>query len=241
MTDKVENFYDDFSEFQLNSGLHERHYLMHEKLIEIGMNKHSSLLEIGAGIGMITSLIRKTVSQGPIVVNDISPKSLELNEKVNRQSNIEFKAGDILNLDLNSKFDFITLFDVLEHIPIDLHPELFEKFSELLSDEGVLFINIPTPECLAYHIEHEKEVLQIIDQPLPANKILNHAYGNGFILFFFETYDLWHMRDYQMMMFRKAYNWNKIPVIEKYSIKKKISKSLASIKNVIARDKQKTQ
>ena len=54
MTDKVENFYDDFSEFQLNSGLHERHYLMHEKLIEIGMNKNSSLLEIGAGVGMLS-------------------------------------------------------------------------------------------------------------------------------------------------------------------------------------------
>ena len=107
MTDKVENFYDDFSEFQLNSGLHERHYLMHEKLIEIGMNKNSSLLEIGAGVGMITSLIRKTITSGSVLVNDISPKSIQLNKKLNNQSNLKFVAGDIVEMDLETKYDFI--------------------------------------------------------------------------------------------------------------------------------------
>jgi trans-aconitate 2-methyltransferase len=230
MADEVENFYDEFSEFQLNSGLHERHYLMHEKLIELGMNENSSLLEIGAGIGMITSLIRKTVTSGIFVTNDISPKSLKLNQKLNTQNNIEFVVGNVVELDFKTKFDFITLFDVLEHIPISQHDELFKKFYELLHPNGVLFINIPSPECLEYHIKHEKEVLQLIDQPIHADILLNVAYQNKFLLFFFKTYSLWHKRDYQMIIFRKQYEWKKIQTSIDIPVSKKIRNKLSNIK-----------
>ncbi|MBT4776028.1 MAG: class I SAM-dependent methyltransferase [Crocinitomicaceae bacterium] len=227
MADEVENFYDDFSEFQLNSGIHERHYLMHEKLIEIGMNKHSSLLEIGAGVGMITSLIRKTITSGSVLVNDISPKSIQLNKKLNNQSNLNFVAGDIVEMDLETKYDFITMFDVLEHIPIEQHGHLFSKFKTLLKPNGILFINIPSPECLRYLLENKPTEVQVIDQPLPADVIFKNIYSNGLILDSFKTYDIWHKNEYQMMFIKHAYNWEPILIpTKKNTLLKKVIRNL---------------
>jgi len=227
MADEVENFYDDFSEFQLNSGIHERHYLMHEKLIEIGMNKHSSLLEIGAGVGMITSLIRKTITSGSVLVNDISPKSIQLNKKLNNQSNLNFVAGYIVEMDLETKYDFITMFDVLEHIPIEQHGHLFSKFKTLLKPNGILFINIPSPECLRYLLENKPTEVQVIDQPLPADVIFKNIYSNGLILDSFKTYDIWHKNEYQMMFIKHAYNWEPILIpTKKNTLLKKVIRNL---------------
>ena len=227
MADEVENFYDDFSEFQLNSGIHERHYLMHEKLIEIGMNKHSSLLEIGAGVGMITSLIRKTITSGSVLVNDISPKSIQLNKKLNNQSNLNFVAGDIVEMDLETKYDFITMFDVLEHIQIEQHGHLFSKFKTLLKPNGILFINIPSPECLRYLLENKPTEVQVIDQPLPADVIFKNIYSNGLILDSFKTYDIWHKNEYQMMFIKHAYNWEPILIpTKKNTLLKKVIRNL---------------
>ena len=227
MADEVENFYDDFSEFQLNSGIHERHYLMHEKLIEIGMNKHSSLLEIGAGVGMITSLIRKTITSGSVLVNDISPKSIQLNKKLNNQSNLNFVAGDIVEMDLETKYDFITMFDVLEHIPIEQHGHLFSKFKTLLKPNGILFINIPSPECLRYLLENKPTEVQVIDQPFPADVIFKNIYSNGLILDSFKTYDIWHKNEYQMMFIKHAYNWEPILIpTKKNTLLKKVIRNL---------------
>ena len=222
----VSDFYDEFSEFQLNLGLHERHYLMFDKLIELGLTKGSDILEIGAGIGMITSLICKTVTSGNFVINDISQKNIDLNRKLNSANNTSFIVGDIIEAQISHQFDFITLFDVLEHIPIEKHPELFQKLKRLLNPSGIIFINIPSPEGLKYHIKYEKEVLQVIDQPLPANLILNNAYKNELLLFYFKTYSLWHENDYQMMLFHNDYEWEKIPVVEKTNLGSKIRAKL---------------
>lgn len=226
MGDEVGNFYDDFSEFQLRAGLHERHYLMQEKLIGLGMNKNSSLLEIGAGVGMITSLIKKTITSGHVLVNDISPKSVELNKQINDQSNLEFIAGDIVEIDVKVKFDFITLFDVLEHIPIEQHDKLFGKFKALLKPKGIIFINIPSPECLKYLLKNRPSEVQVIDQPLPADILFKNIYSNGLILDSFKTYDIWHKNEYQMMFVKHQYEWRPIlmPVKKNTIINKAIRK-----------------
>ena len=222
----VASYYDEFSGFQLKSGLHKRHHLMYDKLLELGLQENSSVLEIGSGIGMITSLICKTVTTGDLVINDISQKNIELNRKLNSSNNMSFIVGDIIETEISQEFDFITLFDVLEHIPLEKHFELFQKLKRLLTPSGIIFINIPSPECLKYHIKYEKEVLQVIDQPLPANIILNNAYKNELLLFDFKTYSLWHENDYQMMMFHNDYDWEKIPVVEKTNLTSKIRATL---------------
>jgi len=207
MAKNVEDFYDEFTETQLKAGLHERHILMYEKLIEIGLSNSSSVLEIGAGIGMITSLIRRKVTSGNYLCNDISSKSLALNKKLNSQSNIRFEVGDIVDLNIKEKFDYITLFDVLEHIPSEQHTSLFEQLKTLLNQDGMIFINIPVPECLVYYHKFEPGSLQVIDQPLFADELIPKAYKANLVLHYFKTYDIWHKSEYQMMYFKHSFEW----------------------------------
>jgi len=207
MTKKVEDFYDEFTDTQLKAGLHERHILMYEKLLDLGLSNSSSILEIGAGIGMITSLIRRKVTYGNYLCNDISPKSLALNKKLNNQSNVRFEVGDIVDLNVDEKFDYITLFDVLEHIPSEQHTSLFEKLKLLLNKNGVIFINIPVPECLLYYHKFEPDSLQVIDQPLFADELIPKAYKANLVLNYFQTYDIWHKSEYQMMYFKHSFEW----------------------------------
>jgi len=211
----VANFYDNYTDRQKVVGFNLRQYTLVEKLIDIGMNAQSSVLEIGCGVGQVTALIAGTVSDGKITACDISPKSIEEAKKLNVMSkNIQFEAADMVVMDFTSQsFDFISMFDVLEHIPKEKLPKIFERLSAHMHPDTKLLINIPNPPFLETIIENEKEKTQIIDQPLPADGIMSAAYANGLILDFFITHDVWQKKDYQMMLFTKE----KPYVVEKIS------------------------
>ncbi len=223
---KAEEFYDDFVNVQWEVGLHERHCLMHLKLFKLGLEANSNLLEIGAGVGMITSQIKKTVTTGKIMVNDISPEHIAKNKKINPEKNIEFHTGDIFTIRPQTKFNFITLFDVLEHIPAEQHSDLFKMFRELLDENGMVVINIPTPEHLEYMIENDPESLQIIDQPLPADQLLSNAYKHGFVLEQFENLSIWQKRDYQFFVFTLKKPWKPVEVKNSYNLFTRIQNKL---------------
>jgi trans-aconitate 2-methyltransferase len=201
----VAKYYDNYAAKQKAVGFNLRQYTLVEKLIELGMHPRSNVLEIGCGVGQVSALISGTVSSGKIIACDISPKSIEEAKELNSASkNMVFKAADMLDIDFSEhSFDFITLFDVLEHIPQEKLTQIFARLAMHMHADTQLLINIPNPAFLEYIIENQKEKTQIIDQPLPADDIVNAAYENGLILDFFVTHDVWQKKDYQMMLFTK--------------------------------------
>ncbi|MEE2902883.1 MAG: class I SAM-dependent methyltransferase [Myxococcota bacterium] len=201
----VANFYDNYADRQKAVGFNLRQYTLVEKLIDLGMSAQSNVLEIGCGVGQVSALIAGTVTKGQIVSCDISPKSIEEAKKLNVMSkNIRFEAADMVVMDFTDQsFDFISMFDVLEHIPEEKLSEIFERLAAHMHQDTKLLINIPNPSFLETIIENEKDKTQIIDQPLPADDIMNAAYSNGLILDFFITHDIWQKKDYQMMLFTK--------------------------------------
>lgn len=207
MKSKIEiaEFYDRYISNQRKGAYNERHFFLLKELERIGLKTDSNILEIGCGIGVISSLLAKTVKKGKVISMDISPRSIEVAKENNKKSNnIEFEVSDAANFNyLKLKFDFITLFDVLEHIPIEQHPEVFKNIANHMGEETILFINIPNPSYLEYIIQNNPEQLQVVDQPLPANIIMNNAYNNRLELLFFHTYSIWIENDYQMMLFSK--------------------------------------
>jgi trans-aconitate 2-methyltransferase len=223
---EISDFYDGFIENQKKISYNERHFFLYNKLKKLGLEGKSNVLEIGCGIGVMSSLIAKTVKYGKIFSLDISPKSIEIAKKLNIK-NAEFIISDAAEFNYKKiHFDFITLFDVLEHIPIAQHEQVFQNIASHMTEKTILFINIPNPPHLEYIIKNYPERLQIIDQPLPANIILNNAYSNSLELFSFQTYSLWVQNDYQMMLFYK-----KTPFIEKFikeSKAKKISNRIVN-------------
>ncbi len=201
---EVSEFYDEFSSFQETIAYNERHFLMLDRLLELGLKNDSSVLELGCGIGVISSLICKVIKDGRLAAVDISPKNIEIARKNNNPKLTEFYVADAVEFEKNKiSYDFITLFDVLEHIPIEVHVELFANVVSHMSSETVLVVNIPNPKYLQYLHDNSPEMLQIIDQPLELSEVLKVAEANNLRLRFFETYDLWQKDESQFMVFKK--------------------------------------
>ncbi len=96
--------------------------------------RHGSLCDIGAGGGEFTYLAGKYGfnSQG------IEP-NIGYSEYAKKEYQCEVNTGEIN--DINGKFDVVTIFHVLEHLPSP--QKAFEKLYQLLQPEGVLFVEVP--------------------------------------------------------------------------------------------------
>lgn len=200
----IEGFYDTFSEEYTKLGLNRRHRLILKKLLQAGLKNNHKVLEIGCGVGQVTGLIADFLNKGMIVACDISPEGIELAKKIhNKKGSIQFIVSDMTDFKHDVKFDFVVLPDVIEHIPVENHKDLFRVIRENITDEGTIAINTPTPFFQEWlHAKHP-EGLQIIDQPIYTNDLLNNAYPNGFYLERLENYCIRHKEpDYQWILLR---------------------------------------
>lgn len=176
----VADFYDGFTENQTNIGISVRHRLIFKKLKQIGLTKKSNVLEIGCGIGTVSQLIIKYITEGQFVGCDISPKSIEIAQKLNSNKNAEFICTDMSTFDHKLKFDFFVFPDVLEHIPVEQHSNIFSLIAKHSKPSSKVLINIPEPESLDWYRKNKPELLQIIDQSLSMQDLLNNSYPHGF-------------------------------------------------------------
>lgn len=177
---QVENFYDDFVKTQTKIGVSVRHQLIHKSLKNIGLRSDSNVLEIGCGIGTASSLIIKSTPNGKFLGCDISPNSIKLANELYKSNSAQFKVDDMTSFKSDLKFDFIVFPDVLEHIPIEQHSNLFKNVASVCTPKTKVLINIPEPNALNWTRENRPEVLQIIDQSLSMQDLLNNTYPYGF-------------------------------------------------------------
>lgn len=232
--EEIKGFYDKFVKAQQDSGINDRIYGLYIRLKQAGLHTDSNVLELGCGVGTMTFLISKTVKNGQVESVDISTQSIAFcNQKI-KAANINFVSGDVVNHRPScKKIDFITLFDILEHIPMEKHAELFKNLSSICDADTKILINIPNPEYLQYDIEHHPETLQIIDQPLPLNFILQHLNNYNLNLTYFEPYSIWVENDYHFMMATKKTEFREVFLSSKRSFfqkaKKKIQRTLIKI------------
>ncbi|HOX87890.1 MAG TPA: class I SAM-dependent methyltransferase [bacterium] len=196
---QVRSYYDTFSQQQLKTGVNIRHRTILRNLKQLGLRRDSAVLEIGCGIGILTRLLGGYCHKGIIVATDISPKCIELAQQHTRQmDHVRYHITDMDDFSIPDKFDFILLADVLEHIPLEKHTALFATLKKQSHQNTAVAINIPDPFLLEWYHAHEREKLQIIDQPLHANLLLQSVYANDFYLETLYRYAL-HTRepDYQ--------------------------------------------
>lgn len=192
MTDKhqVEEFYDTFVATQDKIGVSVRHRIIHKNLKSIGLKENSNVLEIGCGIGTVSSLIINSIPHGIFLGCDISPKSITYANQTFGKSNAKFMVSDMSSFTSDIKFDFIVFPDVLEHIPVEQHNNLFKNISKVCSKNAKILINIPEPNSLNWFRENKPEVLQIIDQSLSMQDLLNNTYPHGFSVQSIEPYSI---------------------------------------------------
>lgn len=200
---KIEEFYDEYVQRQLKVGVNKRHYSILEKLKKAGLKSSHKVLEIGCGIGTFTGLIIKEITSGSVVAMDISGASIKYANDHNTYSNLSYIHADAANHDFgNQQFDVIVMPDVIEHIPLDLHCQLFAKLAQVLKPDGFIFIHIPSPYYLQWAIDQGHET-QVIDQPIYTDVLLSNITPANLIVHFLETYSIWIKEgDYQQIVLK---------------------------------------
>ncbi|HXC79983.1 MAG TPA: class I SAM-dependent methyltransferase [Candidatus Acidoferrum sp.] len=174
-------------------GINDRHHAIVGWLRHFGLRPGHTVLEIGCGVGTVTRLLADAVGpSGSIMATDLSPKSIEAaKDRLSGFRNIQYAAGDVLEIAIDGVFDVIALPDVIEHIPIASHPQLFKRIAKWLAPRGFVLLNYPNPLYLQWLHEHKPEILQVIDQPVHADGLLASCYAAGLYLDFLQTYSIW--------------------------------------------------
>jgi 2-polyprenyl-3-methyl-5-hydroxy-6-metoxy-1,4-benzoquinol methylase len=224
---EVEEFYDTFKAHQKKIGVNIRHRTIFKNLKSAGLKATSNVIEVGCGIGTLSSLVIKHLSSGNFVGVDISKESIEMAKQINgHHKNTDFIVSDMSSFSHPKKFDVVILPDVLEHIPINQHNNLFKKLNEITTKDAFVFINLPEPNCLNWMRKNHPEKLQIIDQSLSMQELLNNVYPHGFKLYSLQPYCLQFTDpDYLTIILKKNM------VKETYTPKSKLKLGTENIKS----------
>lgn len=202
----ISEFYDQYVERQKHTGINERHFTILDKSKKHGLKNTDSILEVGCGIGTVTSLLSKFARNGFVLGVDISAKSIEFAKKRwEKYDNVQFKVLDVTEeLPKEKNFDTIILPDVIEHIPIEQHGKLFRNLANLLAKDGKILINIPNPFFLEWCHQNRPDLLQVIDQPIYLSTLLSKISKTDLYIHYLETYSIWKKDcDFQFIVLKK--------------------------------------
>lgn len=228
--EQVKEYYDTFKEHQKQLGINIRHRTIFKNLKSAGLKPNSNVLEIGCGIGTVSNLILKFITEGSFVGLDISPESINMAKNFNAfHKKAEFMVNDMSNFTHKTKFDFVVFPDVLEHIPVEQHANIFETVSKLTAPDAVILINIPEPNYLNWVRENDPKKLQIIDQSLSMQDLLNNVYPYGFKLYSMNPYSLhYDVNDYLSIVLKKN------PTVKQINLKNKLTRAIENTKSKLA-------
>lgn len=108
-------------------------------------------LEIGGGHGLyLDEAIRIFGTKLDYHMVDISESSLEMAKNFVEAKDVKFMLQDIYEYNVDTKYDFITMGEVLEHVEKPV--ELMEQIHRLLNDDGYSFITTPANAPAIDHI-----------------------------------------------------------------------------------------
>ncbi|KNY26230.1 class I SAM-dependent methyltransferase [Pseudobacteroides cellulosolvens] len=163
------------------------------------INSSSSIIDFGCGPGLYTSRFAKTGAK--VTGIDFSQRSLEYAQKeaVKNNLNIDYIWGDYLKVDLNEKYDLITMImcDYTALSPAQ-RKKLLDIFRGLLKPGGSIILDV-----YSYNYFHENQEISIYE--------FNHL--NRF----------WSPDDYYCFVNTFKYEMEKL-ILEKYAIIDKSSK-----------------
>ena len=99
------------------------------------------VLDIGCGTGITSKFMGEL---GAFVVGvDISDKLIEFAQRTSTHYLITYMVADATKLNLQKKFDVITIIDCMEHILPHSLDDYFQGFYRHASEETIIYLNIP--------------------------------------------------------------------------------------------------
>lgn len=173
-SEQIAEFYDQHGHHMNDSGVHSRHWEIYDWLKTIPrLREAKNILEIGAGPGQVTWMLSKVAKQAQILAVDISPESIELAKK-NLSflgDRVDFLVSDMVGFESDRKFDFVMMPDVLEHIPVEQQPALFQCLNACMNPGALIAIHLPDRQYLDNVRVNNPELLQIVDQSISSKSL----------------------------------------------------------------------
>lgn len=118
------------------------HWHRYQYILPFVENK--KVLDVASGEGYGCNLMAEKASK--VVGVDIDQNAIERAKKTYPRTNLEFISGSAAQIPLGQKFDIITSFETIEHIPADLHHIFLQEVKRLLAPDGMLIISTPDKE-----------------------------------------------------------------------------------------------
>lgn len=203
----VEKYYDDYADLQAQKGINHRHLSIQRLLEKFGLKPDQNVLEVGCGIGTQSDLIlRYLSSKGRLLGADISPRSIDIaKNRLSKYANASFEVFDFTQEIKNDVFNVIVMPDVIEHIPLELHAQLFKNLAQMLDEEGFILIHIPDPNYLEWCMKNDPEKLQIIDQPIHTSILAPNLLESDLYISYLQSYSVFQKEyDYQVVVLKKV-------------------------------------
>ena len=126
-----------------------------ENLLEWYENKkEGSVLEIGAGCGAVSGVFCRKTSR--VVGIELSKRRSMINAIRNaKYGNLEIMVGNFEDVQIDEKFDYVSLIGVLEYSPLYISSktpfeDMIKKTKEFLKEDGKLIIAIENKMGLKY-------------------------------------------------------------------------------------------
>jgi len=176
-SNNISQYYNDFSRKVLLRDFSKRNLrqVALKEFCKKNVNKKSSVLEVGCGVGILTKYLTNKCSK--IVAIDISPENIEVAKKYNKSKNVEFHVMNIcedIDLLLNQgPFNVIIMPDVIEHIQKENYTNLFNDITKLLSiPNSKVLLTYPSPHYQDFLKETNPDSMQLIDETVNLEEIL---------------------------------------------------------------------
>lgn len=138
--------------------------LFFNNIIKESSSKINHYLEVGGGHGLyISEAINLIGEKAAFNLVDISQSSIEMAQILIGKDNISYILSDIFDYTPASKYDFISMGEVLEHVEEPV--ALLKKLLTLLNDDGKLFITTITNAPAIDHIylfRNANEIREVI-------------------------------------------------------------------------------
>ena len=196
-------YYEDFS---LAVGMRDwlqpnlRHLQLKTMVDEVlGGRRGLRILDVGCGAGVMTQHLCR---YGRVLGIDFSAPAIAAARRFANEA--EFRVASVEDLAPGERFDVITAFDVMEHIPEAERPAFLSVLAARLDGEGLLIASTPHPAYTLHKRVVEPEHLQIIDETVDLAGVLGEADESGLQLVRYEAYDVFAgSPEYQLMVFTR--------------------------------------
>jgi len=161
------------------------------------------ILEVGCGMGNISSRMRKYWPDARITGLDISTLSIHIAQKLFADSKLDFKESILAPSTFDEQFDLIVFMDVYEHIAVADRTDVHAALAKILRNKGRIILTVPTPHNLKWSLINKPETMQPVDEHISYEVIGKLAADTCTEVILYQSIDVWNVGDYAHVVLEK--------------------------------------